>query len=133
MFKQLFLEVFDNQPKQTKKSNFRTITVAKPYCVPARNSITGIFQHYGVKQFGIEESVHTVKHKGEQIPALIIAKVKVSAKQAVWAEYLLLRSKRFILWGKAQDKRNEAWAAKHKAMPAAWNGKPLIEKNCEKF
>lgn len=113
--------------------NYITLTVAKPLCTPARKAITGIFSHYGVKEFGIKSKTHIVKHKGEDKPAIQIVQVKVSKKQAVWAEYLLLRSKQFILWGKAQNKRNADWASNHKAMPEAWNGKPFIEKGCEKW
>ena len=33
----------------------RTITVAKAYCTPARNIVTGALQPYGVKIYGYKE------------------------------------------------------------------------------
>jgi hypothetical protein len=106
---------------------YESITVAKPYCIPARQQITGIFKEYGVKSYGIKEHIE-YKNK---IPALHVATVKVSSKQAVWAEYLLLRSKKFLLWSTPKNRKNLEWARKHKAMPQSWNGKPLREKGCK--
>ena len=104
-----------------------SITVAKAYCVPGRLIISGIFQKYGVKIHSIDERLYKVKG----IPALHVATVRVGKKQAVWAEYLLLCSNKFMLWSKPKNKRNEEWASKHKLMPKCWNGKPMIEKNCK--
>lgn len=104
-----------------------TILVAKPYCTPARETITGIFNQYGVKLLGLKEKLTYI----EDIPGLIEATVTVSSKQAVWAEYLLLRSHKFMLMSKPKNARNLEWASKHNVMPESWNGKPLIEKNCK--
>lgn len=109
------------------KSKTETIIVAKPYCTPARETITGIFNQYGVKLLGLKEKLTYI----DNIPGLIEANVTVSSKQATWAEYLLLRSHKFMLMSQPKNKRNLEWASKHKVMPESWNGKPLIEKNCK--
>lgn len=122
MFKFL-TEIFeDNLPKATTE----TIVVAKPYCQPARGLIENIFSKYGVKLHGYKEKIEYVN----DLPGLIEATVKVSSKQAVWAEYLLLRSHQFMLMNKPKNQRNLEWASKHNVMPESWNGKPLIEKGC---
>lgn len=104
-----------------------TIVVAKPYCQPARGIIESIFEKYGVKLHGYKEKLEYIN----DIPGLIEATVKVSGKQAVWAEYLLLRSHHFMLMSKPKNKRNLEWATKHNVMPESWNGKPLIEIGCK--
>jgi hypothetical protein len=125
----MFGGIFDEIRKEyTGKDK---LVVAKPYCSPARNTITGIFNQYGVKLLGFREYPYYITCGKESLPALQIAECIVSSKQVVWAEYLLLRSKRFILWGKAKDSRNLEWARKHNAMPESWNGKPLIEQGCK--
>lgn len=115
------------------KPKIEKIVVAKPCCSPARNTITRIFKEYGVKIYGLTETEKLVTIDGKKVPALFIATVKVSSKQVVWAEYLLLRSHQFMLWGKAKHPRNEEWALKHNVMPESWNGKPLIEKGCSEL
>lgn len=116
-----------NELLDLPKATTETITVAKPCCTPARGIIEQIFNKYGVKLIGYEEKY---KYRG-YLPSLIEAQVKVSAKQAVWAEYLLLRSHQFMLFSKPKHPRNFEWAKKHNVMPESWNGKPLIEKNCK--
>lgn len=124
--------LFDELIKEFRpKPNYEKIVVAKPCCIPARNIITKVFNEYGVKIYKLTEKVETVKMFGKEIPALFIAEVIVSSKQAVWAEYLLLRSHMFMLWSKPKNARNLEWATKHQVMPTSWNGKPLIEKNCK--
>jgi len=110
----------------------RTITVAKPYCTPARDQITGALQPYGVVIHGFNEYTEKFNHLGRMVPALQVAEVTVSAQAASWAEYLILRSGKFRVYGEYQDVRNEAWATKHAGrMPPAWKaGKPWIEKSC---
>jgi len=110
----------------------RKIIVAKPYCTPARDCITGALQPYGVVVHGFREYTEQVNHLGRMVPALQVAEVTVSAQAASWAEYLLLRSGKFRVYGEYQDVRNEAWATKHAGqMPPAWKaGKPWIEKSC---
>ena len=124
LLKGLFEDLFDGFRPKPKTE---TILVAKPYCTPARQTITGIFNHYGVKLLGLKEKL-TYEN---DIPALIEATVTVSSKQAVWAEYLLLRSQKFMLMSKPKNKRNLEWASKYNVMPESWNGKPLIEKGCK--
>ena len=110
----------------------RTIIVAKPYCCPARNQITGALQPYGVVIRGFKEYTEQVNHLGRMVPALQVAEVTVSAKAASWAEYLILRTGTFRVYGKYQDKRNEDWAARHAGqMPPAWKaGQPWLESSC---
>lgn len=108
-----------------------TIEVAKPYCMPARNHITGLFKQYGIKLHGYKEAIEYVEYRDRKVPGYRLIKVTVSAKQAIWAEYLLLRSKKYMLWSTPLHPRNLEWATKHKSMPPSWNGKPMIEKSCE--
>lgn len=134
----------------------RTITVAKPYCSPARRIITGALQPYGVKIHAISERVEEAALDGflrrmrvelrtwdnlkfgpiaaVWLPMAIIAEVTVNAKAAAWAEYLLLRTGRLYVPRDYVDPRNKAWAERHGGtMPPAWNDKkPWIETSCQK-
>lgn len=126
----LFTDVWHDITADLKYTE--TIVVAKPVCSPARHIITKMFQQYGVKIIRYREHKESATlNSGEKVPALFVAKVTVSSKQAVWAEYLLLRSKQFFLRSQPLNKRNREWAEKHDAMPESWNGKPLIEKSCK--
>lgn len=109
----------------------KTIVVAKPICTPARDEIIQIFKHYGVKVHDLKQIIEMIEFEGKTIPGLYKASVTVTSKQAEWAEYLLLRSHKFMLWSKPLNKRNLEWASRHKLMPPSWNGKPLIERNCK--
>lgn len=128
------------------------LSVAKAYCVPARNLITATFAKYGVKIHDYDEYVQM--HSGAKVPVsgnanrngaiarmvknnndhpmAQIATVIVSQKQAVWAEYLLLRTGQLRITGRAQNPKNQAWADRHGGnMPPAWqDGKPWLEKSC---
>ena len=129
-------------------SDIYTVTVAKPYCIPARDTITKTCGNYGVKilkyreytkeanpkQFIKQQRLQIVDNDlPKTLPMAQVAEVTVSEKQARWAEYILLRTGSFYRVGKFFDKRNESWARKHKGiMPPAWNeGKPMIERNCK--
>lgn len=113
-------------------SGNKTIVVAKAVCLPARHPITEICKQYGIKILGYSEKNETIKLAGYgEVPHLQLSKITVSAKQAVWCEYLLLRSKKFFLYSQPLNARNKEWAEKHSAMPESWNGKPLIEKTCD--
>lgn len=153
MFGDLFKEITDTLDELRIGEPTRTLTVAKPYCSPARNIITGALQPYGVRIYGdIKEEVKTlgpraaIKQLGlspdafdsairlpDALPTAQVAEVKVSAKAAAWAEYLLLRTGKLYVVGSYQNPRNEAWAKQHGGtMPTAWNeGKPMIETNCK--
>lgn len=133
----------------------RTIAVAKPYCFPARNIITGALQPYGVKVHAIREEVIRVSlldfarrmrvelrtwdnlRYGPAalvfLPMAIHARVTVNEPAAAWAEYLLLRTGKLYVPGAYVDPRNAAWAARHGGrMPPQWNeGKPWIEASCK--
>lgn len=124
----LFKDVLEEFRPKPKKE---TIVVAKPVCTPARQDIEQIFSQYGVKLLSYKETTKNVEFNYKMVPGLYIATVEVSAKQAVWAEYLLLRSQKFMLWSKPKNERNLEWATKHKQMPPSWNGKPLIEVGCK--
>lgn len=132
----------------------RVITVAKPFCAPARDIITGAFQPYGIKMHGYREEVQKVSLQGFArrmklemrtfenlkfgpaavifLPMAVVAHVTVSEKAAAWAEYVLLRTGKLYVPGEYVNARNEEWASKHGGkMPPAWGeGKPLIESSC---
>lgn len=124
----LFKDVLEEFRPKPKKE---TIVVAKPVCTPARQDIEQIFSQYGVKLLAYKETTKNVEFNYQIVPGLYVVTLKVSAKQAVWAEYLLLRSQKFMLMSKPKNARNLEWATKHKAMPTSWNGKPLIEVGCK--
>ena len=128
----------------------RVITVAKPFCAPARGIITGALQQYGVKMYGYRDQIKTISPRawarqqgviadapldmaGEKLlPLATVAEVTVSEQAAAWAEYLLLRTGKLYCPNGYVNARNEAWAKRHGGqMPPAWNeGKPWIEKSC---
>ena len=123
----------------------RTITVAKPFCTPARGIVMTALNGYGVKVLGYAETAHLVsprtalnvnKLPSDEMPTALptaqVARVKVSEKQAAWAEYLLLRTGKLQVVGRYVNRRNQEWAAKHGGrMPVAWqDGKPWIEQSC---
>ena len=140
---------FKNSLNTSDNSNY-TIVVAKPYCTPARNAITGIFQQYGVnvikyneytketnlKQYAKQQKLDMSLGNNDtkkSLPMAQVAEVTVSRKQARWGEYLLIRSGQFYRVGAYFDKRNEAWARKHNGtMPPQWDkGQPMIERTCK--
>ncbi len=132
----------------------RTITVAKPFCSPARNIITAAFQPYGIKMYGYREEVKKISLRDFArrmrvemrtfenlkfgiaaplfLPMAVWAHVEVSEKAATWAEYVLLRTGKLYVPGRYVNARNEEWASRHGGqMPPAWGeGKPLIESSC---
>lgn len=142
-----------NNRRQAASSStkHRTLTIAKPYCTPARDLITATFQKYGVKMYSYDEQVRmlgpmqaiknfkvsasVVENIGriiDPLPTAQVAKVTVSEKQAAWAEYLLLRTGKLYCPNGYVNKRNATWAAQHGGqMPPAWvDNKPWIEKSC---
>jgi len=130
----------------------RTITVAKPYCSPARHLVTGALQPYGVKIYSLTESIKTVGVKAalrqfgiddsafdnserttSPLPTAMVCRVVVNEQAAAWAEYLLLRTRKLYIVGDYVDPRNLAWATKHGGtMPPAWGDEPMIEVGCSK-
>ena len=129
----------------------RTLTVAKPYCAPARDIVMTALQPYGVRVYGYDEetrmlsprqalnnlrvkasAVENVTRLLDPLPTAQVAEVTVSEKQAAWAEYLLLRTGKLYVPGKYVNKRNADWATRHGGqMPPAWkDGKPWIEQSC---
>lgn len=132
----------------------RTITVAKPYCAPARDIVMTALQPYGVKVFGYKERTDFAELRGFLrrmkievrtwenlqygpaapgfLPMACVADVTISEKQAAWAEYLMLRTGKLYVPGEYVNKRNADWAARHGGqMPTAWkDGQPWIEKSC---
>ena len=151
MFSELFQEISDTFDELRIGEPTRTLTVAKPFCGPARHIVTGALQPYGVKILDYQEKVRTAGVRGMirqmglsdesfdgdmkvPLPMAQVAKVEVSAKAAAWAEYLLLRTGKLYVVGDYQNPRNEAWARKHGGvMPTAWHdNKPMIETGCTK-
>lgn len=132
-----------------------TLTVAKPFCAPARYIVTATLPKYGVKILSYKERTHFVSVKdfmrrmriemrqGENLqygpfaaPGFLamaqVAKVKVKRSQAVWAEYLILRTGQLYIQGEYQHPRNQEWAERHGGrMPPAWkDGVPWVEASC---
>ena len=147
----------DNSKRPVRRSGQRrpggttTITVAKPFCSPARGIIEPVLQKYGVKVHGYDEAtkmigvqyalktmtvdasvIENVTRFIDPLPTAQVAKVTVNQSAAAWAEYLLLRTNKLYRIGGYIDKRNERWAAQHGGrMPPAWNdGEPWIERSC---
>jgi len=151
MFGELLKDFADMFGAMRHGEQLRTLTIAKPYCTPARDLITATFQQYGVKLYDYKEQVKTmgprharklfrmgkkdaelIERRREPLPLAQVATVTVTEKQAAWAEYLLLRTGKLYCPNGYVNKRNADWAAKHGgAMPPAWkDGKPWIERGC---
>lgn len=131
-----------------------TLTVAKPYCMPARSIIRNALEPYHVKIFRISETTHRISLSdwGRRmeienrtmenlkygpaavmwLPIAIVARVTVRRKAAAWAEYLMLRTGKLYVRGEYFEPRNAEWARKHGGkMPPKWDeGEPWIEKGC---
>lgn len=131
-----------------------TLTVAKPYCMPARSIILSALNPYKVKIFRLSESTYRIslsdwarrmeierktyenlKYGSAAVmwlPTAIVAKVTVRRKAAAWAEYLMLRTGQLYVRGKYFEPRNAEWAKRHGGkMPPRWDdGEPWIEKSC---
>ena len=150
MFDDLFKDIADTFKDLRISEQTRTLTVAKPFCSPARHIVTGALDPYGVKVYEYQEKARTAGVRGMmrqmgliedsfdgdvrvRVPMAQVAKVEVSAKAAAWAEYLLLRTGKLYVVGDYVNKRNEAWAKQHGGvMPTAWHeGKPMIETSCK--
>jgi len=140
-------DAFSNEDKVT-------LTVAKPYCMPARSIIRNALEPYKVKIFKITETTHKISLSdwGRRmeveartlenlkygpaavmwLPTAIVAKVTVRRKAAAWAEYLMLRTGKLYVPGEYFEPRNAEWARKHGGkMPPQWDeGEPWIEKGC---
>lgn len=106
------------------------IVVAKGWCSPARDAIFTALRPYGVVVHDVVETVLP----NEQKPLWIQASVRVNDNAAAWAEYLLLRSAKFRLISKPQNRDNARWARRHNgAMPTPWStAKQWKEKGCTK-
>lgn len=154
MFDDLFKELRSALGQVQGRPATRVITVAKPFCSPARDIITGAFQPYGVKLYGYREEVKKMSLRDFArrmklelktlenlrygpaapffLPMAVWAYVEVSEQAAAWAEYLLLRTGKLYVPGEYVNRRNAEWAARHGGqMPPAWQeGKPWIEASC---
>ena len=150
MFSDLFKEIADTFDELRIGEPTRTLTVAKPYCSPARHIVTGALEPYGVKLYSCKETIKTAGVRGMMrqmnlsdesfdgdtkvpLPMAQVVKVEVSEKAAAWAEYLLLRTGKLYVVGDYVNPRNERWAKQHGGtMPTAWHeGKPMIETSCK--
>lgn len=149
MFGELLKDIKDTVSTMRHGTATRTITVAKPYCSPARGIIEPVLAKYGVKMYGYQEAPRMTNPltvlaltsripgtSGYKIPNALpvaqVATVTVSEAAAAWAEYLLLRTGKLYRVGPYVNKRNQQWAAQHGGqMPPAWDeGKPWIERSC---
>ena len=155
MFSELFQEISDTFDELRIGEPTRTLTVAKPFCGPARHIVTGALDPYGVHIYAYGEEVQRLELQGflrrmgveirkwenlkygpgalMWLPQAIVANVTVGAKQAAWAEYLMLRTGRLYVPGRYVNQRNADWAARHGGqMPPAWKDKkPWIEGSCK--
>lgn len=155
MAEELSDEVTNTLNEMRPKQDTRTLTIAKPYCMPARGIVTKALQPYGVKIYSYHEEVQKLELRGflrrmgveirkwenlkfgpgaiMWLPQAWVAQVEVSEKQAAWAEYLMLRTGRLYVPGRYVNKRNADWAARHGGhMPPAWKDKkPWIEGGCK--
>jgi hypothetical protein len=148
MFADIFADLRGAVDEMRYGAKVRTITVAKPYCAPARDAVMTALKPYGVKIYNYHEaermvSPRTVLKMSKSfadyvdsmpgtLPVATVATVTVSAEAAAWAEYLLIRSGKLYRVGPYINRRNAEWAGKHGGqMPPAWHeGKPWIETSC---
>ncbi|MFZ1812919.1 MAG: hypothetical protein WAU16_00565 [Rhizobiaceae bacterium] len=108
------------------------IVVAKPVCAPMRSVITGALDPYGVTyrvsfHHAIKQINPSKLPKGEVerrggLVTCYVARIQVKERAAVWAEYLLLRTHRLMLFSAPHDPRNVRWVAKFALndMPRPW-------------
>lgn len=111
--------------------------VRKAYCSPARNILLTTLQPYGIPVSSVSEHIVfadvRVDGRTQKLPAYQECKFYVSKKQANWTEYLLYRSRQFVVMdGFVNRVSNERWAAKHDTMPRPWStrGGVWVEKSC---
>lgn len=103
-----------------------SIVVAKGYCLPSRSALTGILSPYGVWFDAPLADTLGPKDPDLKIPQYQTAVIFVKAKQAKWAEYLILSAKtpngagKFQVLSKPKDRRNAAWAARRSGLPMPW-------------
>ena len=116
------------------------ISIAKPPCTPIREDLTGMGVRenspdafFGaniakIKTFGVlPGGIHCADgywpdNPGDPVPQRMQADIYVkSPSNAKWTEYLLLRTKRFVLITPPLDPRNTRWALRHEGvMPRGW-------------
>lgn len=104
------------------------IWLVKGYCIPARGLILTALEPFGVKVLDLDECLMP----NEQTPFYIDAWVRVKDEQAEWAEYLLMRSRKFQVTSPALNRRNAEWARQHNGeMPTPWASRePWVESGC---
>lgn len=99
------------------------IVVAAGLCTPARVHVRTALEPYGV-QHRIVSYLETLDGKladKAADAAVDICEVFVPARQARWAEYLLLRSGKLQLASRPIDPHNAQWALRHRGnMPRPW-------------
>ena len=138
MFNELFSDLQSSFDELRYGTPTRVITVAKPYCSPARNIITGALQPYGVKIYGdIKEYSRMAGVRGmfkqlQLSPESFDGGVPVALPIATIAE-IRLRTGALYVPGRYVNRRNAEWAKRHGGvMPPAWSeGKPWIEASCK--
>lgn len=116
-----------------------TFTVQKAYCTPAKSIILQALNTYGVPVLAYKENTAAAKMNGDPrlatlaragtgtMPMAQEATVTVPKQQAVWAEYLMMRTGKLSVVGGRINSKNVEWAARHDgAMPRPW-----IEPECD--
>lgn len=114
------------------------IVVAKPICTPARIIISAALDPYGVN-YECNESIvlrqlnplklpKGTEPQTDDSPLCYVAHVRVKENAAQWAEYLLLRTHKFVLLSPPKNPRNAQWVARFNVgdMP-----KPWVEPGCK--
>ena len=102
-----------------------TIKVAKAYCVPSRYYLTGILNPYHVWFDAPAQDKWAPLDPATGMPQYQTATIVVKAKQAAWAEYLILSAKPhgtpiFQVLGRLHNPKNAQWAARRQGLPTPW-------------
>jgi len=112
-----------------------TIAVATAICTATRTKITGVLSPYHVRHEISHEYI--VRDTSTGFPLYGVATIRVKrGKVAIWAEYLLLRSGKFIVTSRPKHPKNAAWAKKHDGLlPTPWDARSeksaMVEKKCK--
>lgn len=111
--------------KELNGDRTTTIKVAKAYCVPSRYYLTGILNPYHVWFDAPAQDNWAPLDPTTGMPKYQTATIVVKAKQAAWAEYLILSAKPngapiFQVLGKMHNPKNAAWAERRQGLPTPW-------------
>lgn len=114
--------------KRTAKGGAKTtITVAKGYCTPSRETLTGALKPLHIWFQAPRFDQHGPKDSETGFPKYQTAKITVKKSQAAWAEYVILSIKTprgapvFQVLSKPKNAKNAQWAANRSGVPMPWN------------